>query len=123
MKVLVADDDRAFVRLLSARLQAKGMDVTVAQDVVQATIAARRTRPDAVVLDISMPGGTGMDVLKRLRDSAQSALTPVIVVSGSSDPALPEQVMKLGADAFLPKPVDFDALLAALESAGSPPGV
>lgn len=114
MKILIADDDRVVSHLLSARLQAEGWRVTVAQDAMQALMFALRLAPDAIVLDINMPGGTGLDALRKLKASSKTAAIPVIVVSGAADRALPENVATLGAVAFLPKPIDVDALIQLL---------
>lgn len=116
MRILVADDDRIVVHLLAGLLRAKGYQVTPVFDAMQAFMyAMRRPPPDAIVLDINMPGGTGVEAIKRLKTSLNTAGIPVIVLSGTTDPKMPETVKTLGADAFLPKPVNADALFAALQ--------
>ena len=115
MKILVADDDRVVVHLLSALLRAKGHEVVPVFDGMQAIMfALRKPIPDAIILDINMPGGTGVETLKRLKASLITALTPVIVLSGTTDAQMPDKVRALGADAFLHKPVNPEALFAAL---------
>ncbi|MFZ0963555.1 MAG: response regulator [Terriglobia bacterium] len=122
MKVLIADDDRVYVRLLAARLAAKGIEVATAFDAMQAWMTAMRLLPDAVILDINMPAGTGREFLKRLRMMAKTSHIAVIVVSGSINPEEKSEVMSSGADEFLSKPVDFDQLFAALHRLlGMPP--
>jgi len=110
MRVLIADDDRVHVCLVSGRLKAMGYDVVAAFDAMQAWMAVLRSAPDAILLDINMPAGTGMEVLRRLKTSTRTNLIPVVVVSGSIDPRAGGEVQNLGAVAFLPKPVDFDEL-------------
>ncbi len=110
MTVLVADDDRVQTLMVSGRLKAKGFRVSVAFDAVQAWITAIQTRPDAIILDIQMPGGTGIAVLKQLKASTKTCQIPVIVLSGSIEPNTISTVMDLGADEFLPKPVDLEKL-------------
>lgn len=110
MTVLIADDDRVQTLMLASRLKAKGFKVTVAYDAIQAWIAAIQTLPDMIILDIQMPGGTGIAVLKQLKTSTKTSQIPVVVLSGSIDPQCAETVRDLGADEFLPKPVDFDQL-------------
>ena len=66
-KILVADDSRFQVQLLSSYLIANGHKVTTAMDALQASMTAMRELPDAIVLDINMPGGTGFEVLKRIQ--------------------------------------------------------
>lgn len=114
MTVLIADDDRVHVQLVSSRLKKLGFDVAVAFDAMQAFTIAIRTGPAAVLLDVNMPGGTGIEVLKRLKNSSKTNQIPVIVVSGSIDAKTAGAVKDLGAEAYLPKPVDFDQLLQTL---------
>lgn len=64
MKVLLADDDRVLTTLLSTRLRARGVETVVAHDGMQALMTGMRSPPDAIVLDIQMPSGTGMDALR-----------------------------------------------------------
>jgi len=114
MKVLLADDDRVFVEHVSTRLREKGHTVTVAVDAMQAFMFAMKNLPDVILLDINMPGGTGSDVLKKLKMSGKTSHIPVVVVSSDQDPALDARVTKLGASRFLRKPLRFDALYEAL---------
>ena len=109
-KILVADDSRFQIALLSQVFLEKGFEIVVAEDALQAGMIARRTEPDAIVLDINMPGGSGIEVLKRLRRSTKTKRIPVVVVSGSEDPDVRQVAMELGAVDFLPKPVDVDQL-------------
>ena len=117
MQILIADDDRVVSHLLSARFQAEGRRVSVAQDAMQVLMFALRTIPDAIVLDINMPGGTGLEALRKLKASSKTAAIPVFVVSGATDRSVPEKASALGAAAFLPKPVDIDALIQLLRGA------
>lgn len=114
MTILIADDDRVHVQLVSSRLKKLGINVAVAFDAMQAFTLAIRTVPTAVLLDVNMPGGTGFEVLKRLKNSSKTNQIPVIVVSGSIDAKTAGAVKDLGADDYLPKPVDFDELLRTL---------
>lgn len=114
MNILIADDDRVHVQLVSSRLKKLGINVAVAFDAMQAFTLAIRTAPTAVLLDVNMPGGTGFEVLKRLKNSSKTNQIPVIVVSGSIDEKTSGAVKELGAEAYLPKPVDFDQLLETL---------
>jgi DNA-binding response OmpR family regulator len=112
--ILVADDDRVLAHLLSARLTGAKYSVIVSYDATHAFMAAMRLAPAIVILDINMPGGTGLGVLKRLKSSRKTNLIPVIVLSGSVDPAEVQNVIDLGADEFLQKPPDFERLEVAL---------
>jgi DNA-binding response OmpR family regulator len=115
-KILVADDSRFQVALLTKALQEKGFEVVVALDVMQAGMVALRTAPDAIVLDINMPGGSGIDVLQRLKRSTKTQRIPVVVVSGSGDSDIRQIALDLGVADFLTKPVDLDHLCRTLSS-------
>jgi CheY-like chemotaxis protein len=118
MRVLVADDDRVISRLIVGMLRPFGHEPTPVYDAMQVLMFAMRTpQPDVIVLDINMPGGTGVDVLMKLKRSVKTTTIPVIVLSGSEDAAMPATVVELGAVEFLKKPVDRDALLAAMDRA------
>lgn len=110
MTILIADDDPVLVHVLTTRLKKLGYRVVVAFDAMQAIMIALRTPPNAIILDISMPGGTGLQVLRQLKNSTKTNRIPIIVVTGSVEPGMAETVKKLGADEFLTKPPNFDQL-------------
>ena len=106
-RVLIADDDAMFVELVRAVLPPDRWEVSAAHDSMQVMMYAMRTPPpEVILLDINMPGGTGLNALKRLKQSAKTALIPVVVVSGAQDTMLPDQVRMLGAKEFIRKPID-----------------
>jgi CheY-like chemotaxis protein len=116
MRVLVAEDDRVVSTLIVGMLRGRGHEPLPVFDAMQVLMFAMRApQPDVIVLDINMPGGTGVEALKKLKRSVKTTMIPVIVLSGSPDAAMPQTVVELGAAEFLPKPLDRDALLAALE--------
>jgi DNA-binding response OmpR family regulator len=128
-KILVADDDKVTLETLGAQLRAAGFQVITAMDAMQAFMSAQRNGPDAVLLDIQMPGGTGFDTLKRLRSSSKTQNIPVIAMSALKDPGLDTRALALGALEFLAKPLDFqrlrdtlNRLLARTESDGKTAG-
>ncbi|MGH9554608.1 MAG: response regulator [Terriglobales bacterium] len=111
MTILIADDDRVLTGVLTARLKKGGFKVVVAFDAMQAIMAALRNPPAAVLLDVNMSGGTGLQVLRQLRSSTSPSQVPIIVVSGSLDPETEKKVRELGADDYVRKPPDCDQLL------------
>jgi CheY-like chemotaxis protein len=115
--VLLADDDKVQTMMLSSQLRAKGFSVAAAYDATYTFMVAMKSPPDAVVLDIQMPGGTGRAVLERLKGSSKTMQIPVVVLSGIADPAVVREVLALGATEYLHKPVDVDVLVAALQRA------
>jgi two-component system response regulator CpxR len=121
--ILVADDDRTLVTLIGAFLRKNGFNVLPAFDSMQAMSAARQA-PKAIILDVNMPGGTGLEVLKNLKAMSKTSQIPVLVLSGSLAPGMADEVRGLGADEFLGKPVDLGQLHAALlRVLGHPPAV
>jgi twitching motility two-component system response regulator PilH len=114
-KILIADDSRFQVQMLGSCLSRKGFEVVFAYDAMQAWMAALRSSPDLILLDINMPAGTGVEVLKRLRISAKTQHIPVIVISGEQNPATESMVRNLGASDFLHKPVDEDQLCGTID--------
>jgi two-component system, cell cycle response regulator len=114
LHVLIADDDRNLTQLLSNFLKSRGLQVTVAYDVMQALTAVMKAPPDAILLDDVMPGGSGLDLLRRLKVSTKTNRIPVVVISSSNDPALATRVREIGADDFLPKPLEFEVTFQTL---------
>ncbi len=90
------------------------MDTAV--NAIQAWTVASRHPPDAVILDIQMPNGSGYAVLKQMKSSNKTMGVPVIVLSGSIDSSDKVKLKELGADEFLSKPVDVQQLLATLSA-------
>jgi CheY-like chemotaxis protein len=116
-KILIADDSRFQVQVFASSLKPKGFELLFAQDALQAWMAAVRSNPDLIVLDINMPGGTGLEVLKRLRMSTKTQHIPVVVVSAEPNPEVESQARNLGAADFLHKPVEADQLCQSVDRA------
>jgi DNA-binding response OmpR family regulator len=115
-KILIADDSRVHVQLLTGWLQDRGFDVVSALDAVQAWMMGIRSQPDVIILDINMPGGSGIDVLKRLKTSTKTKHIPVLVVSGRGGSDMRDLVKRLGAADLFEKPLDCDQLCDAVAS-------
>lgn len=113
--VLYVEDDEDNAFMLGRRLQRHGIHIRHVEDGEKALIAAVWKRPDAVLLDINLPGINGVEVLQKLRANALTSDVPVIVLSAHvmEDDIL--RAMQAGANAFVPKPIDFPKLLDALQ--------
>jgi CheY-like chemotaxis protein len=112
LNVLVADDDMILSQMLCSVLRQAGHKPLPAFDSVQAMmIAMRAPVPDLVLLDISMPGGSGLNMLTRLKNSSKTGNIPVIVISGNTEQQTPGDARTLGAARFVAKPVDPSMLL------------
>jgi two-component system phosphate regulon response regulator PhoB len=125
-RVLVVDDDERVRTVVSWQLEADGYAVTQAADGGAALEQIAADRPDLVVLDLSMPGVGGLDVLRRVRvDAGGPGTLPVIVLSGRSGETDRIVGLDLGADDYLVKPFSPGELAARVRSvlrrAGTPP--
>jgi two-component system response regulator MprA len=114
MLVLVADDDRAVREALERALQLNGFDVALAADGNEALTATDERTPDALILDVMMPGYDGLDVTRRLR--RQGNRIPILLLTARD--AIGDRVEGLdaGADDYLPKPFALEELLARLRA-------
>jgi DNA-binding response OmpR family regulator len=118
LRILVADDDHMMSELICAVVRKAGHMPIAAFDGTQTLMLAKRTpSPDLVILDINMPGGSGLETMNELKRSAKTSQIPVIVVSGSTDEDIDAQVTALGAVAYLGKPVAPEALTVAVRRA------
>ncbi len=122
MRILVADDDPVTSKLVCAMVRGMGHVPMPAFDAVQSfMLALRAPQPDAIILDLSMPGGTGMGVLDKLKSSTKTAEIPVVVLSGTTDPNARQAALVAGAVAFLAKPASAQQHREALDALAAPP--
>jgi putative two-component system response regulator len=113
IQVLVVDDDPALCELLRTTFELEGIKVLDAQHVIEAERILIGLRPDAIVLDIGLPGVDGIFYCERLRESPQTKHIPIIAISGSHEAGL--RALTAGANAFAGKPFDPISLLATVE--------
>jgi DNA-binding response OmpR family regulator len=116
-KILLVDDDKDVLHVLNLRLKSQGYLVAVASDAITAVSAARKEKPDLIVLDIGLPGGDGFIVMKRLQSLYEFVLTPIIVVSARDAAATKDSALKAGAVAYFQKPIKTKDFLEAIQRA------
>lgn len=117
--VLIADDDADILSLVRMRLERSGYAVISAQDGIEALALAASRNPDIAIFDVSMPGLSGFDVTRRLRETR--ADLPVILLTARALEADVEAGAAAGANAYLTKPFspqDLEARVRALTSGG-----
>jgi two-component system KDP operon response regulator KdpE len=114
MRVLVVDDEPQFARALATNLRGAGYEVEVAATAKEAITAAGLNPPDAVILDLRLPDGSGRDVAVELRRWSES---PIIVVSAVGDEEEKIAALDAGADDYVTKPFAIGELLARLRAA------
>jgi len=115
-RVLVVDDEPAVAELLRRLLTKEGYEVSVAGDGHAALAAVDQYKPHVVLLDVNMPGPTGIDVCRQIKNTPATRLTPVIMVTGMSQRDKRIESLEAGADDFLGKPVDTQELLVRVRS-------
>jgi cyclic di-GMP phosphodiesterase len=114
--VLVVDDHDANLSGLRQLLERDNYAVLTAKNGADAIRIARNESPDVVVVDVVMPGVSGLDVCTELKTGASTRLTPVVLMSGRNERDLRIQGMAAGADDFLAKPVDIEELSVRVRS-------
>lgn len=114
-RVLLVDDEREFVQTLSERLLLRDMGSAVAYDGESALEMLREDEPEVMILDLKMPGIDGMEVLRRVKETQPEI--EVIILTGHGNETDRETCMRMGAFAYLQKPVDIDILSETMQRA------
>jgi CheY-like chemotaxis protein len=114
--ILVVDDLPANRDLMARRLQRSGFQVLAAASGPEALELVRRGSVDMVLLDIMMPGMTGLDVLRTLRATRSPAALPVLMVTAKTDSEDIVEALSLGANDYITKPVDYPVALARIQT-------
>jgi len=114
LKVLIADDDKELCQLLRAVLLSQGHEVLFAFDAMQALTVARDSTPDVIVLDINMPGGTGVGALEKIKINMKTSTIPVLVITASTSEQHSTTMKQIGAAEFMQKPLDLDEFIEAI---------
>jgi CheY-like chemotaxis protein len=110
-KILIVDDDHDIRDLVAIRLRAEGYETAFAGDAMAAVSVTRSEEPDLILMDIGLPGGTGLTVIERLKHFPALAHIPVVVISARDPGVTKEAALAAGAQAFISKPIDHAQLL------------
>lgn len=113
--LLVVDDDDALLSRLTKALEARNFVVWPARSIAEALTLAREESPEAALVDLRLPDGHGLDLVRDLH--AIDSTTRIVVLTGYGAIATAVQSLKLGASNYLTKPVDADQVVAALDDA------
>jgi DNA-binding response OmpR family regulator len=114
-RILIVDDNRDWVQLLAIRFKAEGYKIDAAFDAMYAMTKIREVQPDLLLLDINMPAGGGISVLKNLRMNVNTFDTPVIIMTGRVDPGVKRVVEKHGISGYFLKPADMNELIKKIK--------
>ena len=109
--LLIVDDDRTHCRLLSRALEARGFAVSVARNAEEAVWHAEGEPPEFAVIDLNMPGGSGLAVVEKLK--AMEAGTCMVVLTGYASITTAVEAIRRGARHYLSKPASADEIVAA----------
>ncbi|HET6252233.1 MAG TPA: response regulator [Tepidisphaeraceae bacterium] len=117
--ILVVDDDAAFRQRLVKALGARGVEARSAASAAEALAQAHHSIPQAAILDMRMPGASGLDLIPQLL--AISPAMQIVVLTGYGSIATAVEAVRRGAINYLTKPLDADQILAAFEGEGAAP--
>lgn len=111
--ILIIDDDTKLRKLLAEYLDGNGFETITLADGRQALITVETCKPDAVVLDVMMPGENGLDVLQKLREKCA---VPILMLTAKGDDVDKIVGLEMGADDYLAKPFNPRELLARIKA-------
>jgi two-component system response regulator RegA len=117
--ILIVDDDEVLRKRLGRAFSERGFDVRLAANYDEAVAQARRDTPELAVIDLRMPGASGLELLKALLELDPA--TKVVVLTGYGSIATAVDAMRLGATYYVPKPADVDDILNAFTRGERPP--
>ncbi|HEY8208830.1 MAG TPA: response regulator [Myxococcaceae bacterium] len=118
MRVLLVDDEETFRERLARALRARGLEVWTASSVEEGLQVARSAAPDVALVDLRMPGPSGLELVKALRVESPQTRTFVLTGFGSIGTAV--EAARLGIAGYLQKPIDAEAIVAAISSGQAP---
>jgi len=108
--MLIVDDDEVLRERLAKALRARGYEVRTAKDAAAALELARQESPELALVDLRMPGASGLELIGELK--ALDPATKIVVLTGYGSIATAVEAIKLGATHYVPKPADVDEILA-----------
>jgi two-component system sensor histidine kinase/response regulator len=110
-RIVIADDDPMIISLVSLRLEMGGYEVLSAPNGAEALALIHKSQPVAAILDMQMPGKTGIDVLDAIKSNPFTDRLPVMMLTGERDTAVVMRAMDAGAGDYMVKPFQPDRLL------------
>jgi two-component system response regulator RegA len=114
LAAIIVDDDEVFSRRLCRAFELRGWEAHVAASGAEALALGHETGPDLAVIDLRMPGESGLDIVKNLRE--MDPTVSIIMLTGYGSIATALEALRCGADHYLTKPVDVDQILAAYDA-------
>ena len=116
MKIFIVEDDPVSLKLACAVLQSGGHTVMSAMSADQAILSLKAGKPDAILLDLQLPGIKGLAIARQCRDEPATRYIPIIAVTAFSDDYLRADALEAGCDDYLIKPLNTRTLLQQVEN-------
>ncbi|MFA6216975.1 MAG: response regulator [Candidatus Omnitrophota bacterium] len=116
-KILVVDDNKDIVRLISSRLTANNYDVITAFDSLLVMQLALKEKPDLIILDNWLPCGTGLNLTEKLKKTPKTANIPIILITAQAGTTIRDLALELGAVDFIGKPFEAGDMLKKVKKA------
>ena len=114
-KILIVEDEVDAAMLLGKRLSKNGFDILTANGVPESIDLLQKEKIDLVILDLMLPAGGGVTVLKSLRGDSRTSGTPVIILTASRSPGYKQKVLDEHVEAYMEKPYDPAELIAKIK--------
>lgn len=115
-KILVVDDEKDILDLVTYNLKKEGIETAVSSDGQEALALIKKNRYDLIVLDLMLPGMTGIDICKVLKSSEETAAVPIIMLTAKSDELDKVLGLEMGADDYVTKPFSPRELIARVKA-------
>jgi len=115
-KILLVEDNEMNRDMLTRRLQRKSYEVDAAVNGEEGIEAARRSRPDLIIMDMGLPGIDGWEATRRIKAVPETAAIPVIALTSHAMAGDREKALEAGCDDYDTKPVDLERLLGKIET-------
>jgi len=115
-RILIIDDDINLLHMVKLMLERVGHQVDISKDGEKGIVLAAEDHPDLAIIDVMMPGLSGYDVVRKLRQDPHTARIPIIILTARSQPMDKEMALEAGANAFLSKPVAAQELIERVDA-------
>ena len=116
VRILIIEDDVFFRRALQEFLSMEGYEVSAAGSVLEIHPSLKQVQPDLILCDISLPGQSGLELLKSIRADPATASIPVLMLTATAERSVMREAMQDGADDYITKPVTAAEILAAIRT-------
>ena len=113
-KILIVEDNELNLKLFNDLLVAHGYETLATRDGLEALEIARRERPDLIIMDIQLPGISGLEVTKMIKDDESTASIPVIAVTAFAMKGDENKIREGGCEAYVAKPIRIDELVGVV---------